>query len=92
VYTKGLIAYPARQPGTLLTVREIHNPTIKPKLHKTFSSYKKSQSTSLNHFYEKLLLLKNLMNTKTAKEIAQHRHEFMEQYLREFYQEWEAKK
>ncbi|PIP34381.1 phosphohydrolase [Candidatus Falkowbacteria bacterium CG23_combo_of_CG06-09_8_20_14_all_41_10] len=71
--------------------REIHNPTIKPKLHKTFSSYKKSQSTSLNHFYEKLLLLKNLMNTKTAKEIAQHRHEFMEQYLREFYQEWEAK-
>jgi uncharacterized protein len=72
--------------------REIYNPDKKYKLHKTFSSYKNSQSTSINHFYEKLLLLKDLMNTKTAKKIAQHRHKIMEQYLSEFYQEWEAKK
>jgi len=72
--------------------REIYNPDKKYKLHKTFSSYKKSQNASINHFYEKLLLLKDLMNTKTAKKIAQHRHKIMEQYLSEFYQEWEAKK
>lgn len=72
--------------------REMYNPDKKYKLHKTFVSYKKNKSTSINHFYEKLLLLKDLMNTKTAKKIAQRRHEIMEQYLREFYQEWEAKK
>jgi len=72
--------------------REIYNPDKKFKLHKTFSSYKKNQGSSINHFYEKLLLLKNLINTKTAKKIAQHRHKIMEGYLSEFYQEWEAKK
>lgn len=72
--------------------REIYNPAIKPKLHKTFLSYKKSNGPAINHFYEKLLLLKDLMNTKTAKKIAQHRHLIMEQFLREFYQEWAAKK
>ena len=72
--------------------REIHNPTVKPKIHKTFSSYKKDQGTSISHFYEKLFLLRDLMNTKTAKIIAQQRHKFMEQYLQEFYKEWEVKK
>ncbi len=72
--------------------REIHNPDKKAKLHKTFLSYKNSQGTSINHFYEKLLLLKKSINTKTAQKIAQHRHKVMEQYLNEFYQEWEAKK
>lgn len=72
--------------------REIYNPDKKYKLHQTFSSYKKNQSTSINHFYEKLLLIKDLMNTKTAKKIAQQRHKIMEQYLSEFYQEWEANK
>lgn len=72
--------------------RQIHNPELKPIIHKTFVSYKKDQSSSINHFYEKLLLLKNLMNTESAKKIAQKRHKFMEQYLQEFYQEWEAKK
>ena len=72
--------------------REIYNPAIEPKLHKTFSSYKKNQSTSINHFYEKLLLLKDLMNTKTAKNIAQSRHKIMVQYLQEFYREWGVKK
>ncbi len=50
--------------------REIYNPDIKPKFHKTFASYKKNNSTAINHFYEKLLLLKDLMNTRTAKKIA----------------------
>lgn len=72
--------------------REMYNPDKKYTLHKTFASYKKDQGNSINHFYEKLLLLKDLMNTKTAKKIAQHRHKIMEQYLSEFYQEWEGKK
>ncbi len=72
--------------------REMYNPDKKYTLHKTFASYKKDQGTSINHFHEKLLLLKDLMNTKTAKKIAQHRHKIMEQYLSEFYQEWEGKK
>jgi len=49
--------------------REIYNPEIKPQFHQSFEEYKKSQGTSLNHFYEKLLLLKNLMNTKTGRKI-----------------------
>ncbi|MFA5886154.1 MAG: HD domain-containing protein [Patescibacteria group bacterium] len=71
--------------------REIYNPDIKPKFHKTFASYKKNNSTAINHFYEKLLLLKDLMNTRTAKKIARHRHQIMSQYLKEFFQEWNAK-
>ncbi len=71
--------------------REIYNPDIKPKFHRTFASYKKNNSTAINHFYEKLLLLKDLMNTRTAKKIAQHRHKIMSQYLKEFFREWNAK-
>ncbi|HDD46278.1 MAG TPA: HD domain-containing protein [Candidatus Aenigmarchaeota archaeon] len=71
--------------------REIYNPKIKPKLHKTFEEYKKAESTSINHFYEKLLLLKDLMNTKAAKRIAEERHNFMEQFLERFFREWEGK-
>ncbi len=52
---------------------------------------KRLSKTSINHFYEKLLLIKDLMNTATARKIAQHRHEFMEQYLHEFFNEWEGK-
>jgi len=70
--------------------RELYNPKIKPKLHKTFEEYKNSKSSSINHFYEKLLLLKDLMNTKTGKEIAKSRHEFMEQFLDRFFSEWKC--
>jgi len=68
--------------------REIYNPEIKPNLNMTKEEYKKSNAPTLNHFYEKLLLLKDRMNTKTGKEMAEHRHKFMEQFLDEFYKEW----
>ncbi len=70
--------------------REIYNPDIKPERHETFEQYKTKTGPSINHFYEKLLLLKDLMNTKTAKDVAKQRHEFMEQYLDRFYKEWEG--
>lgn len=70
--------------------REIYNPEIKPQFHQSFEEYKKNQGTSLNHFYEKLLLLKDLMNTKTGKEIAEKKHQFMKQFLDNFLCEWEG--
>ena len=72
--------------------REIFNPNIKPKLNMTKTEYKNSKAPSINHFYEKLLLLKNKMNTNTGKRIAIDRHKFMEQYLEQFYAEWDGKK
>ena len=71
--------------------REIYNPDIKPERHDTFEQYKNKTGPSINHFYEKLLLLKDMMNTKTAKNIAEQRHQFMEMYLERFYKEWEGK-
>lgn len=70
--------------------REIYNPEIKPSLNMTKEQYKNSCSPSLNHFYEKLLLLKDRMNTETGKTLAVHRHEFMEEYLAEFFREWDG--
>ncbi|RLD61815.1 MAG: phosphohydrolase [Bacteroidetes bacterium] len=70
--------------------RQLYNPDIKPNLNMTKEEYKNSNAPTLNHFYEKLLLLKNLMNTKTGKKIAIHRHEFMLQFLDEFYDEWDG--
>jgi uncharacterized protein len=71
--------------------REIHNPDVKPEKHDSFEQYKKGRSSSINHFYEKLLLLKDLMNTGTAKKIAEKRHAYMEEFLNEFFEEWEGK-
>ena len=68
--------------------REIFNPNIPPNLAMTKEEYKKSDAPSINHFYEKLLLLKDLMNTETGTQMAKQRHVFMEQYLAQFYQEW----
>ena len=68
--------------------REIYNPEIKPNLNMSKEEYKKSNAPTLNHFYEKLLLLKDRMNTKTGKSMAEHRHKYMEQFLDEFYKEW----
>jgi uncharacterized protein len=72
--------------------RLIYDPAVIPVMHNDFQEYKKSKAPTLNHFYEKLLLLKNRMNTETAKTIAEGRHQFMENYLRQFYEEWEANK
>ncbi|MCX6742700.1 MAG: HD domain-containing protein [Candidatus Parcubacteria bacterium] len=71
--------------------REIYNPDIKPIMHDSFEQYKNAVSTTINHFYEKLFLLKDLMNTETAKKMAQERHEFMEKFRREFLKEWNNK-
>ena len=71
--------------------REIYNPEIKPKKHKTFEEYKRSTGPTINHFYEKLLLLRDRMNTETAKKIAEKRHKFMEEFLDRFFEEWEGK-
>lgn len=70
--------------------REIHNPTIPPKVDITYEEYKMKHSTSVNHFYEKLLLLKDTMLTKKGKKIAQERHDFMTVYLNRFFEEWEG--
>jgi len=68
--------------------RELYNPDIKANLSMTKEEYKQSTAPTLNHFYEKLLLLKDRMNTPTGRMLAEQRHRFMEVYLAEFYKEW----
>ncbi len=68
--------------------REIYNPEIAPNLKMTREEYKKSTAPTLNHFYEKLLLLKDKMNTDTGKKLARERHQYMLDYLEQFYREW----
>jgi uncharacterized protein len=67
--------------------REIYNPEIEPNLNMSKEEYKNSPAPSINHFYEKLLLLKDKMNTATGRKLAQQRHQFMEAYLQQFYLE-----
>jgi len=69
----------------------LYDPEIQPKLKMTKEEYKKHKGTTINHFYEKLLLLKDLMNTGTGKKIAENRHQYMEGFLEQFYNEWEGK-
>ena len=71
--------------------REMYNPKIKPEKHESFEQYKNNKNPTINHFYEKLLLLKDLMNTVTATKIAEKRHKIMEEYLENFFHEWEGK-
>lgn len=72
--------------------RALYNPEISPNLKMTKEEYKASQDPTINHFYEKLLLLKDKMNTKTARQIAVKRHQFMEEFLDQFYAEWDGLK
>ena len=70
--------------------RLIYDPSIKPNLNMDYNQYKNANNPTINHFYEKLLLLKDMMNLEKSKEIATHRHKFMEDYLKEFYDEWDG--
>jgi uncharacterized protein len=70
--------------------RLMHDPACKPIEHDTAEAYFKNNGTTINHFYEKLLLLKDRMNTPTGRAIADQRHRFMEDYLRQFYAEWDG--
>lgn len=72
--------------------RAIYNPEIPPNLTMSKEEYKKSDAPTINHFYEKLLLLKDKMNTNTGKRIASQRHDFMESFLAQFYDEWNGLK
>lgn len=72
--------------------RKLYDPAIPPKLHMTPAEYKTSTAPTINHFYEKLLVLKDAMHTQTARKIAEERHQFMELFLRQFYDEWEGKR
>lgn len=67
----------------------LYDPTMKPRENMSESDYRNGQNTAINHFYEKLLKLKDLMTTDTGRELAQVRHQFMESYLTEFYKEWD---
>ena len=71
--------------------RILYDPEIEPNLNMSKEEYKTSASPSINHFYEKLLSLKDKMNTKSGKRIAEKRHQFMKDYLNQFYAEWNGK-
>ncbi|MBK1811658.1 HD domain-containing protein [Clostridium sp. YIM B02505] len=68
--------------------REMYNPSVAYEMHHSFEAYKKSGSNTINHFYEKLLLLKDMMNTERGKVLAEERHKFMQLFLDQFYKEW----
>ncbi len=71
--------------------RPLYDPNEKPRQNMTKKEYLKNKGTTINHFYEKLLLLKDRMNTKTGKEMARQRHKFLKQFLREFFKEWNSR-
>ena len=70
--------------------RPLYNPAVPPNLQMNKEEYKNSEAPTINHFYEKLLLLKDKMNTETGKKMAQDRHHFMETFLSQFYAEWDG--
>ncbi|WP_343307383.1 HD domain-containing protein [Chitinophaga niabensis] len=70
--------------------RPLYDPAVKPQLQMTREEYKASTAPTINHFYEKLLLLKDRMNTATGKALAEEKHAFMETFLAQFYAEWEG--
>ncbi len=71
--------------------RELYNPEHSPTMHNSFNAYKNDKGHTINHFYEKLFLLKDRLNTDAAKKIAESRHQFMEEYVQRFLDEWNGK-
>jgi uncharacterized protein len=71
--------------------RPLHDPEARPELHQSFEAYKAGTGATTSHFHEKLLLLRDRMNTPAARRIAEARHRFMEEYLRRFEAEWESR-
>lgn len=71
--------------------RLMHHPDAVPQAHQSFEAYKTANGSTINHFYEKLLLLKDRMNTPTGKRLAEQRHQFMEQFLAQFFAEWDLR-
>jgi len=67
----------------------MYDPDLKPKLHSSFEDYASTGTNTINHFYEKLLLLSDRLNTATAKRMGKERHQYMEQFLEQFYSEWD---
>jgi len=72
--------------------RAMYDPAVPPQPHASFEAYKKNSGPTINHFYEKLLLLKDRMNTTAGKRLAAERHAFLEQFLDQFFAEWEGKR
>lgn len=70
--------------------RALYDPTVSPNMNMSREEYKNNKAPTINHFYEKLLLLKDRMNTETGKQLARQRHTFMESYLKQFYGEWDG--
>lgn len=71
--------------------REMYNPHKSPTMHNSFDAYKNDTGSTINHFYEKLFFLKDRMNTSSGKKIAEHRHQFMVEYVHRFFSEWNGK-
>lgn len=72
--------------------RELYDPAVPPTPHDSFGAYKKNAGPTINHFYEKLLLLKDRMNTAVGRRLAEDRHRFMEAYLEQFFAEWKGER
>lgn len=72
--------------------RQMYDPDQPPVMHQTFEEYKKAKGTTLNHFYEKIFLLKDRLNTDSARALAEERHKYVEEFVERFLQEWEGKK
>lgn len=70
----------------------MHDPELQPVMHQTMEQYRSAKTSSINHFYEKLLLLKDRMNTEPAKRIAEQRHKYMEEFLNQFHAEWNGER